>query len=175
MAAALPESPLPGPPPRRRSRAWVWFFLLLVALTLGAVVIEVWYNFSQQLTPVQLSAARALWKQNGPADYDLDYTLATIETSDHYVVQVRGGKVVAASRNGQPLEERLWRYQSMPALFDFVEDFLERDQQPGQPRTFVTARFDPVDGHLLHYVRSVMSRRERQEITVHMERPRNSR
>ena len=82
---------------------------------------------------------------------------------------VRSGKVVEALRNGQPQEERLYRYQDVPALFSFLEEFLERDSQPGSPRVFATARFDAQDGHLIHYVRSVMSTRERQEIDVKLE------
>ena len=38
----------------------------------------------------------------------------------------------------------------------------------GSPRTFTSVLFDPVDGHLIHYVRSVASKRERQEITVRL-------
>ena len=56
----------------------------------------------------------------------------------------------------------------MPALYGFIEEFMQQDSQPGSPRTFTNVLFDPVDGHLIHYVRSVASKRERVEITVRL-------
>ena len=41
----------------------------------------------------------------------------------------------------RPLEERLRNYYSMPALFDQVEEFLEKDSKPGADRTYARARF----------------------------------
>ena len=79
---------------------------------------------------------------------------------------MRGGKVTWAMRNGELEEERQFHYRDMRALFRFIADYLEEDRQPGQPRTFVTATFAADDGHVLHYTRSVMSKRERQEFLV---------
>ena len=160
---------------RPRNRRWIWFFVTLSVLTLAAIIIQVWYNLGQQLTLQQLHDAQARWKEKGPRDYDLEYTLKKTDGTDRYAVQVRNGKVLSVLRdasggiqetNWQPEEERLYRYRDMPALFGFLEDFLQRDTQSGIPRTFATATFDAKDGHLIHYVRSVMSKRERQEITV---------
>ena len=47
----------------RRNRRWVWFFLMLALLGATAVTIELWYNLSQQLTPVQIDQAEPLAPQ----------------------------------------------------------------------------------------------------------------
>jgi hypothetical protein len=150
-----------------RSRAWIWFFVLLGILTVAAVAVQIWYNSRQLLTPTKLAEARSRWQMRGPRDYDMEYKVKRIsEAEDAYKVHVRDARVIEATWNGAPLAERLYRYQTMPALFAFIEDFLESDSKPGSPRTFAVATFDRNDGHLVHYVRSVMSSRERQEITV---------
>lgn len=151
-----------------RRRGWIWFFVLLGILTIVAVSVQVWYNSRQLLTQAKLGEAMARWQEHGPGDYDMDYTVKrTSEPDDVYAIHVRNGKVTEAARNGAPLPERLYRYQTMPALFAFIEEFLDRDSQPGNSRVYAVATFDPQDGHLVHYVRSVMSTRERQEITIH--------
>jgi hypothetical protein len=148
-----------------RSRKWIWFFVVLVFLVATAVAVESWFK-PPQLTLADLQAAQERWRAKGPSDYDLEYTSKTIDNTDVYKIQVRGGKVVNAERNNQPLERYQYHYHSMPELLGFVESYLRQDSQPDAPRTFAVATFDPNDGHLIHYVRSVMSKRERQEITV---------
>jgi hypothetical protein len=150
--------------PRRRN--WIWFFAVLVLLAVIAIWVQIWHSGRQQLTFEQLAHARDLWKAKGPANYDMNYEIHVLDSTDRYSVRVRGGKAIAVTRNDQPVEQRQFRYSDMPALFGFIEDFLEQDSQPGTPRTFATASFDPTDGHLQRYVRSVMSKRERQEILV---------
>jgi|GEM_PF-1339900 len=157
----------------QRNRGWVWFFVILGCLTVAAIVVQVWFNVQQQLTPELLAAARQKWAEKGARDYDLEYQFKKIDSTDRYQVQVRGGKVVLSIENGQLEPERLFHYRDMRALFTFIEEFLDQDRQPGKPRTYVTASFDANDGHLLHYTRSVMSKRERQEITVLKLQPRN--
>jgi hypothetical protein len=151
---------------RRHGRAWIWFFVVLAVLAAAAAVISVITSLRQQLTPEQLHSAQERWREQGPRDYDMEYTFKRGETADSFQVQVRAGKVVALTQNSRPLEERLYHYYDMPGLFGWIEDFLEQDRQPGRPRVFATASFDPLDGHLQRYVRSVMSSQERQEIDV---------
>jgi hypothetical protein len=160
-----PREPLISPK-KARQRAWIWFFAVLSVLTLTAICLQVWYNVRNQLTQEQLTRARDLWNAKGPADYDMTYEIKKMDATETYDVKVRSRRAISVTRDGQPLEERLFRYSEMPSLFGFIEEFLEQDHQPGQPRTFAVANFDPTDGHLLRYVRSVMSKRERQEITV---------
>jgi hypothetical protein len=153
--------------PLTRRRGWAWYFVALALLTLTAVGVQVWYNVRQQLTPEQLAAAEARWRDRGPRDYDFEYSTHKVESIETFRVEVRDGKAVAVvMNNDQRLEPWQYRYHTMEALFGFIEDFLKKDAEPGSPRTFATAVFDPEDGHLIHYVRSVMSRRERQEIRV---------
>ncbi len=168
VATAFSSAPSSRPPQARRR--WVWFFVVLGCLALVAIIVPIWYNFSHQLTREQLAAARALWQQKGPRSYDMAYAkkVGKLEAIDNFQVEVRDGKVIKVERNGAPVEERLFRYSDMPALFGFVEAFLEEDARPGQPRAYEVASFDPQDGHLLHYVRSVLSKQERVEITVHL-------
>jgi hypothetical protein len=169
-----------GPPaaPTRKSRTWVWYFVILVVLSLAATTTMIVYNLRQQLTPAQLEAARAHWNDHGPADYDMEYTkqTTTADSLETYAVQVRGGKVVKVEvtpglpgkeTRWQPIEERLYPYHSVPALFGFMYEFLAQDRRPGRPRAFVRAVFAPDDGHPMRYVRSVSgATRERVEIVV---------
>lgn len=103
-------------PPRRRN--WVWFFVALVLLGGTAVTLEVWYNLRQQLTVAQLEAARATWRQNGPADYDFTYTVARQTQAPADVrITFRSGRVAevdVASSDWKP--ELAALYDLGPAL-----------------------------------------------------------
>ena len=151
------------------SRRWIWFFVLLALLTVSAIAIEIWYNPTVPLTAPLLAEARTKWKEHGPRDYDMDYTSKKMESTERFHVQVRNGNAVSVIMNDNiALESRHYRYHTMPALFGFIEEFMEQGAQPGRPRIFTNVLFDPVDGHLIHYVRSVASKRERQEIIVRL-------
>ncbi len=170
----------------RPNRGWLWYFSIVFLLTVIATTTLIVFNLRQQLKPEQLAAARQLWKEHGPKDYELRYTTKTGEEGrvTHYVVVVRGGKVQSLTLNKQQVLDRatldpkapLDRQDNRPiadfggygmeAMFNQIEDFLDKDSKPGQPRVYVRGVFDPQDGHLLRYVRSVMSGRERLEIVV---------
>jgi len=148
---------------------WVWFFVVLAFLTLAAIAVQIWYNPTVPLTASLLAEAEAKWKERGPRDYDMDYSIKKMESTERFQVQVRNGRALGVIMNGTlALESRLYPYHTMPALYGFIEEFMKQDEQPGRPRTFTTVLFDPVDGHLIHYVRSVASKRERQEIIVRL-------
>jgi len=150
-------------------RGWIWFFVLLALLTLAAILLEIWYKPTMPLTAALLAEARAKWKERGPRDYDMDYTVKKMESTERFHVQVRNGNAVSVIMNDTiALEPRFYPYHTMPALYGFIEEFLEQDSQPDRPRTFNIVCFDPVDGHLIHYVRSISSKRERQEIIVRL-------
>jgi len=152
----------------RPNSNWIWYFVVLAALSLIAVVTLIVYNLQQQLKPEQLAAAQKLWDEKGPRSYRLKYTVKKNDDPrvDEYTVKVVDGKVMAATVNGleEPLE-RL-RYYGMAVLFKYIEDYQELDRKQGQPRTYCRAIFDPDTGALRWYVRRVMGRRERVEITV---------
>jgi hypothetical protein len=177
-------------PPLPRPRRWVWFFLALVVLGVTAVVVPIVYNLSIQLRPEQLAEARRLWRENAPADYDLEYLVKTTkadgEEETPYRVEVRGGRAVFVAANGEVLgvdaalaaiagpvlpalsPEEAGRY-AVPALFDQIEATLHQDETAGG-RHFATARFDPKDGHPYHYVHRVRGTRERVEWNVKLTR-----
>jgi Family of unknown function (DUF6174) len=165
----------------RRNRRWIWFFVLLSVLGLCAMIIPWVYNVAQQLRPEQFAAARALWNQQRPSDYNLEYVVkeddkpggdaSSAPGVESVSIQVRQGRVDSAMRNGNPLSPEEEKKYGVDALFDLIQAHLEHDGQPGQPRAYAHARFDKQDGHPVHYVRRVMGSRERLEIIVELWRP----
>jgi hypothetical protein len=156
------------PPAHRPSSNWIWYFVVVAALSVLFTLILVRFNLAQQLTLADLQAAERLWKERGPADYDMEYTKQGSATGT-FTVRVRSHKVERVICDGQRQEERLLPYSSMGALFGFIEDYLREDAKPGARRVFTTGRFDDNDGHLLHYVRRVMDSSERIELIVKLQ------
>jgi hypothetical protein len=149
----------------RRVPAWVWFFLALGLLGIGAVAAPLWFNLSQQLRPEDVERARELWEHKRPADYEVEYTLQGL-APEHFTVRVRGGRVVAVADDNGPLAPGTYLFDDMDTLFRFIETDLANDRRPDSPRTFTVAGFSPEDGHVLHYVHSVLRTRARSEIDV---------
>lgn len=87
---------------------------------------------------------------------------------DRFEVRVRGGKVVAVALNGKAEASDRLHYHSMDRLFDYIEKFLDLDQDPrtGVKKGAAWAEFDPRDGRLLHYRRQVLGGREGVDIQV---------
>jgi len=137
----------------------------------AGVTAEIWSNLSQQLTPEKLAEARAVWKQKGPRDYDLDYEIKREDNPDP--APRTGEKVTVRVENGQAQGPLTTEFGSMDDLFDYIEQRLRSDRESNGSRPFVKATFDHEDGHIVHYVRSVAKTRERLEITVTL-RPRAS-
>jgi hypothetical protein len=176
-----------------RSRRWIWFFLVLALLAAGAIVVPIVYNLSIQLRPEQLADARKRWRENGPADYDLSYLVKRTE-HDHtpqpedqeYFVQVRAGRVVLVVQDGEVVYLDRWLSiaaglavlalpdedapdYGVPALFDQIEVLLPRDASLRR-LLFVTAQFDPKDGHPYHFVIRVRGTVERSEWNIKLTR-----
>src|SRR5262245_59451196 len=97
-------TPPPTTPPRRPLR-WVGFFAVLAVLAGAGVTLPIVYNLGLQLRPEQLEAARQTWRERGPADYDLTFTITydREKLGERHIVLVRGGKVVFASCEGEVL------------------------------------------------------------------------
>jgi hypothetical protein len=152
----------PAAPHRRVSRAWIGFFALLVVLGLAAVVLPILTNLRQQLRPEQLAEARQLWKEKGPSDYDLTFTVTYDREPrpENHLVVVRGGKVALAAGEGEItwLGPALRAFAGLPpgvlpgerfdvpAFFDHIEELLHAESS-GKRGNFLLAVFDPKDGH----------------------------
>jgi hypothetical protein len=153
----------------------------LAVLGTAAILINLAYNMLQQLKPEQLAAARVLWEEKAPADYDLDYVVKDEDATggteplrlavEKISVHVRSGEVQSVSRNGTVIPADEWAKYGVGSLFDLIQGHLEKDGQPGQPRTFAHALFDKSDGHPIHYVRRVMGTRRRLEIIIQLTDP----
>lgn len=143
---------------------WIWYFAGLFVLGALAVVTPWVFNLRQQLQPEVLAECRALWRQRGPRDYDLEYgeRIDVDPRRDEFQVEVRGGKVTAARCNGQPTTEPVW---TIDAMFDHIEKNLQGDRDAGQ-RHYTVAVFDATDGHPLRYVRRVRGSHDRLEWRV---------
>jgi hypothetical protein len=162
--------------PPQRNYGWIWYFAILAILTVTAISILIWFNLKQQLKPEQLAEAKALWKKHRPSNYDLTYTKKGSATGT-FAIEVRDGKVVSVTLDGleitrddRPLDPSLYPRYDMSGLLDDLDQFLRLDAEPGRPRTFTVATFDPEDGHLIHYIRRVMGTSERIEITAQLKR-----
>ena len=163
------------------NRRWLWYFALLTVLGISAITIPWIYNVWQQLRPEQLASARALWKEKGPKDYDLEYVSKEDEKPGtdaaagpeigNVSVRVRDGQVESATRNGLVLPPSEAAAHRVEGLFDLIQSNLEHDGQPGQSRTYAHAQFDKNDGHPIHYVRRVMGSRQRLEIIIQLNLP----
>jgi|SRR5262245_57598550 len=163
MSAPGPDANPRSKIENRKSRKWVWFFVALGVMGITAITVNWIYNARQQLTRERLEAARRFWEERRPADYDLEYVKAGT-ASGRFVVRVRNGKVESVTLDGRPPTQndrprppQDYPIYDMSGLFEDIAEFLDKDAQPGSPRAFNRAEFDPGDGHLIRFVRSTRS------------------
>ena len=103
-----------------------------------------------RLTPEMFYAARDKWKASAPPDYDIEIQVAGPQAAT-YRVEVRDGQPSAASRNGQPLNQRrTFGTWSVPGMFstmsrdiDVVERRVAGQAKPGEIELILKAEFDP--------------------------------
>ncbi len=150
---------------------WVWFFLLLGTLAAIGLTIPIVYNLGLQLTQAQIDAARRLWREHGPKNYDMDYAekIDPIGSQFYYRVKVRGGVVVFFSCNGtvEPVNPGGdYQAHSVDGLFNEIEAAVKADAEKGGRRNYVTATFDKIDGHPHRYIRRESGTRNRIEWNV---------
>lgn len=174
---------LPTSAPRQRWR-YLAFFGLLACLAVAGVTLPIVYNLGQQLKPEQLEQARARWRDNGPADYDLTYSVAYDRSrlAERHLVLVRGGKVAFASCEGEvvSLSPALsamvglplggtgeGRARDVPALFAHIEAMLKEEEAAGR-RNFLVAVFDPREGYPRRFIRRVRGTKTREEWDVRL-------
>lgn len=175
--------------PHRRSRRWIGFFVVLAVLGATAMIVPFVYNLSIQLKPEQLADARRHWREQGPSNYDLEYLVnrkhGEQKEERAYLVLVRDGRVVVVVDSGDMvyLDPSLAaiagpgvlaassedaEHYGVPALFDQIEAELRQDEMD-QGRNFISAQFDPQDGHPYNYRRS-RGRHERVEWNIKLTR-----
>lgn len=158
-------NPTPAAAPRR-NLGWIFYFAFLIIASVSVTVWMIYFNLSIQLTPEQLSAAQARWKEKGPRDYKLFYTKRINDDTKPITiaVTVRDRKVTDVRMNGKALESE--KDHSMDGLFADAERFGLEDRQPGAKKVYTIARFDDKTGAMLYFVRRVMGGNERIEIDV---------
>jgi hypothetical protein len=163
-----------------RPHSWLWYIAGLAVLGALAIAIPLVYNLRLQLKPADLQAAEERWQQQAPRDYDLEYLWKEEGDAGSQVpperqreegrLEVRGGVIRQALRNGVAVPPQTCADRDVTALFRLIASYLEVDSQPGAPRVYVVGQFDPADGHPVHYVRRVTSSRRRIEVIVQLVR-----
>ena len=94
-----------------------------------------------------------------------------VETG-RFEVTVQNGQVVSLRRNGQVVLPGRGQDYSMDGLFRMLDQELELARKPellGAPegyRAYPMARFDPENGHIVHYRRTVGGAKNSIDITV---------
>ena len=173
-----------------KNRNWIIVFAALGIMGALAIGINWTYNAGEPLTPEKLKAARDLWERSRPPNYDLKITVTKTYASsdgtsgtqvDKYAVKVRNGQIADFLLNGQPpeplddkgernfaRERELRQGYDIAGLFDSIEEFMEKDRREDR-KTFIRARFDKADGHVVQFTRQYQGRRE-QHIQVELTR-----
>jgi uncharacterized protein DUF6174 len=160
-----------------RKRTWVWFFAVLGLLSLAAIIVPLFVvPMVHGLVPVtreNFDAARRRWERAGVRDYDLEYRKKGSATGS-FQVQVRNGKAISVIMDDHQLDRtsnpKLYDYQTMSAMFDDLETFLDLASKPGATPSILRARFDPVDGHIIRYIYSVTGTPQKVEVGVRLQR-----
>jgi hypothetical protein len=173
--------------PPTSPRRWIAFFALLAVLVGTAVTLPILYNLGLQLRPEQLDAARQAWREQGPADYDLTFTVTydRERLGERHIVLVRGGKVVFASCEGEVLAMapalgagvgaplggvNTGEARDVPALFDHVEALLKKEGV-ARWRNFLVVNFDRREGYPRRIIWRVRRSSTREEWDVRLWKP----
>lgn len=144
----------PADPPVRRPNLWMWaLFGALVGLV-GCIVVLNWWNSRLALTGERLAQARQAWQARGPSDYNFEVTVNG-STQGHYTVQVRKGKITAATCDGRPFDRLDQAYPwTVPGLFEVVlQTDLEELNRPDRRPFYTQVEFDPELGYPIRYLR----------------------
>jgi hypothetical protein len=152
----------------QRSWGWIVFFVVLTALCVVAITLPIVYNLGQQLRQEALDEARLRWREHGPDDYDLTFSvyLDRDRQPQRYRVNVRGGKVTSATFEGEPVE----RAFTVPLLFDHLQKLLD-EQQESEGKNFLVAVFDPVEGWPRRFVWRIRGTSQREEWNLKVWKP----
>ncbi len=156
-SASAPRDPL------RRVTAIATAILSGAVFAFACVMIPVilWNRGSlPPLTQERFNEARKTWKANGPASYDVEIEVVGRQSAT-YRVQVRGGVVQTALRNGQPLKQaRTMGTWSVPGMFgtiaidmENVRKVLEGNADRATPQLTLRGTFHSELGYPQSYYR----------------------
>jgi hypothetical protein len=116
----------------------------------------------EPLTAAGLEAAEARWRDAGPRDYDLAVSVRGAQSGEHRV-EVRGGRVVAMTTGGAPVDPRVWPYWSVEGLFRFLREELAAAERPreahgadGSAQVVLRVAFDGELGYPRRFLRHVL-------------------
>lgn len=159
-------------PTSKRGGRWLLVLCLLILAGFATVIAVGMFNVRNRLTPEALDQAQKKWRESGPADYTLIYTIERRGTTgpDRYVVKVRNKLAVEATVNGLPEPADRLVYYGMNALFKYIQDFQELDSK-GKTKTkdegvATRASFDTQTGALVWYSRRKLGSDEHVDLTV---------
>jgi hypothetical protein len=114
------------------------------------------------LTPEALQDAEGKWRSSKPEFYRLVVEMEGDRVeAGRFEVLVRGGSVVSLRRNDQPMIPERGQDYSMDGLFRMLRQELGLTEKPallGAPPGFgayLMANFDPDNGRLIQYRRTV--------------------
>jgi hypothetical protein len=138
---------------------------LIVGMLAGALVTMAILRWqladpTPSLTEESFRAARQRWDERAPDNYDVEVKVEGRQPAT-YRVQVRGGRSIAAFRNGQPLtQQRTFGTWSVPGMFGTIRRDLAQieKRRSGQadrttPQLTLRASFDPQWGYPRRYLR----------------------
>ncbi len=106
--------------------------LMAVVLTLAAIAILLQVFVAEripELTEATLEAAEKLWKEKGPASYDMEIKIRGARPGQVHM-EVRDNKVVATTRDGRVPPEHTWDVWSVPGQFETLERELVLGEDP---------------------------------------------
>ncbi|MGQ0613861.1 MAG: DUF6174 domain-containing protein [Planctomycetaceae bacterium] len=129
--------------------------ILLFALIAGGVTLFfLLRGKGEPLTLPALEAARALWAEQGPRDYDLTVRVSGAMSGDH-AIAVREGRVVSMRTGDVEAARTAWAYWTVPGMLDFLAEELSRAEigRKGGGETLLRASFDAAYGYPRTFLR----------------------
>jgi hypothetical protein len=136
------------------SRRRVWVFLL-TSITFACAK-------GEPLTLRSLQHGENLWLKQAMPHYEIKLTISgdRIQSGD-FVSEVKDDIVVHVTRNGESISSKDPFY-SIPGMFQFLQDELDMSKDPQRywnaskgARLYQRAHFDPGNGFVRRYLRSV--------------------
>lgn len=150
--------------------AWILILATLLLLVLGALLVARFSTRQSRLpgfTRKEFDEGWSQWQSVAPADYRIKTVVEGRQPAEYEVV-VREGRIVKATRNGQPLtQQRTMGTWSVPGMFDTIELDLDTTEET-QPRLQLTLRgeFDEQWGFPRRYLRNDYTSKTETQWTV---------